>query len=95
MSRKNGADSGRITDAHRCYAIEKKRNQRRHPAAISLFCIIVPIYVCAAAHALHRQFQKILNIEAEQDDIAIFDNVIFSFQTNQTFLFGLCVSTAV
>ena len=95
MSRKNGADSGRITDAPRCYAIEKREISADTCGDFS-FCITVLIYVCAAAHALHRQFQKmLLNIEPEQDDIAIFDNVIFSFQTNQAFLFCLCVSTAV
>ena len=36
-----------------------------------------------------------LYIETEQDHIAIFDNIIFSLQANQTFLFCFCVSTAV
>ena len=42
-----------------------------------------------------RPFVLLLYVETEQDDIAIFDYVIFSFQANQAFLFCFCVSAAV
>ena len=36
-----------------------------------------------------------LNVETEQDDIAVADNVIFSFHTHKAFLSCSCVGTAV